>query len=213
MVWLERFVPDEARGGATEGISMRKLTLLAGAVALMTLGGCTYNDGYYDDGYYGGYYGDYYGPGYYDPYYSGPGTYFDGTYYFYYDRSSHRWHRRDHDRRDRRGDRHDRDQRGDRDWSRHHDWRGDRNAPWNRDRANRSQPDQSDRRFRGNTGDWHRDDRQVSRPRTLAPPPAAQPTPSPRPSDRVERDRHDRDRPDRDRPDRDRRDRGNHDHH
>ncbi len=74
---------------------MRKFTLLAGTAALIALSGCTYDDGRYygNDGYYGGgYYGDYYGPGYYDPYYNGADDwYFDGSYYFYYDRHSHRW--------------------------------------------------------------------------------------------------------------------------
>lgn len=206
---------------------MRKLTLLAGTAALIALSGCTYNDRY-DDGYYGGggyygndgYYGggyDYYGPGYYDPYYSGPGTYFDGTYYFYYDRHSHRWHRRDHGDHDHGGRDHDghrgNDHRGDHDWSRTHDWHGDRNAPWNRAGANTlqqpPQPDRSDRRFQGRNNDWNRGDSggrhydrgQVSQPRPLAPPPSSTQQSSPPP---------DRGNDDGDHPHR--RDRGNHDH-
>jgi hypothetical protein len=174
---------------------MRKLTLLAGTVALVALSGCTYyDDGYYRDGYYGGYYGDYYG-GYYDPYYTGPNWYFDGTYYFDYDRHSHRWHRRDH------GDRghQDRNRRGDRDWNRSHDWHGDRNAPWNRPGANTRQQDRSQRPVRGRDHDrdrgasGRRDDNrgQVRQPRTLAPPSRPQQSSTPDASDR---DR-DRDRP------------------
>jgi hypothetical protein len=196
---------------------MRKLTLFAGTVALVALTGCTYQDdryggGYYGDGYYGGY--DYYGPGYYDPYYTGPDTYFDGTYYFYYDRPSHRWHRRDHGDRDHRGSYRDNDRRGDRDWGRNHDWRSDRNAPWNRAGANRPQQprqDQPARGFRGHYNDANRGDSgrrnhdrgQVSQPRPLAPPPQSSTQPPSQP-DRSDRD-DDRDRPHW-------RDRSNHDH-
>jgi hypothetical protein len=194
---------------------MRKLTLFAGTVALLALAGCTtYDDGYYGNGYYGGgYYGDYYGPGYYDPYYSGPDTYFDGTYYFYYDRPSHRWHRRDRDNDGHHGNDH---RGGDRDCGRNHDWKRDRNAPWNRPGADvrppqQQQQDRSDRRFRGRDNEWNRGDSghrnsdrgQVSQPRPLAPPPQTQPQQSSPPPDR------DNDRGDRPQY----RDRGNHDSH
>ncbi len=188
---------------------MRKFVLAAGAVSLLALSGCAYDDyygdGYDGDGYYGGYYG-YYGPGYYDPYYSGPDWYFDGTYYFYYDRHSHHWYRRDHD-----GDHDHRDRDGDRDWGRNHDWHRDRNAPWNRPGFNRPQTTQpqNDRRFEGQGGDYRGRNfnrrssdsaGQVRAPRPLPPPPQSSQPQQPPPDNDTDDSR---DRPHR---------RGNHDH-
>jgi hypothetical protein len=67
---------------------MKRHTLISGLVAgaaLVLLGGCAYDDGYYGRGYYGG--GGYYGSGYYgsyyDPYYYGSDYYYGPNYYFY----------------------------------------------------------------------------------------------------------------------------------
>jgi hypothetical protein len=171
---------------------MRKFVLVAGAVSLLALSGCAYDDYYGDDyygpGYYGGY-GYYYGPGYYDPYYAGPDWYYDGSYYFYYDRHSHNWYRRD---RDGRGE-----HRRDPNWGRNHNWHGDRNAPWNRQGSNSRPPaaaPQGDRRFEGDRGgDYRRrHDRPNSGNQSGTPRPLASPQSPPPPSSQGGNDDSDR---------------------
>lgn len=83
----------------------QSLLLAAGVTALLSLGGCVYDGGTYDDGYYDGRYDseDYYYDGYYDGYY-GPyiGGYWaiDGFFYYWlrdrYYRDDQRHFRRDH---------------------------------------------------------------------------------------------------------------------